>query len=384
MAKKLKSIMEDNEINDIEDLLKDQEPKVDQDGEDIFESEDEENKDDIEVDESDEEDDKDLEESEIEEIIDASDKELNALGKKATNQGKSGGDETITEDEFETGEDDGEDIFESEDEEEELDEPDEEDEKVDEEEEEEEEKLEEARLSPKELKIVMEALEIPASSKKEIQVVFEAMVSNKIKSQKALIEKKAAAKVSKIRKELIEGIELYADDVVRKWKEANQPIFESKAKLSRLEEGFHKISQIFQELGLESSLNESKTAQKYSELSKKYTSLLERNKKLEAYVEKVHVRELYESYVSDLSKNQKRRFIALAETLEYSTLKDLKEKLEAVKKLFVEKKVYEEDELENTTVDEENFEDDGVITPPESTDGVTDPLITESVKLFMR
>ena len=409
MAKKLKSIMEeDNEINDIEDLLKDQEPKSDDSGDALAESDDDE----IEVNEEDDDDKDKVDESEIEDVIDASDKVLNAVGNKETNQGKSGGDETISEDEFDTGNDDGQNIFEDEDEDadkdkvdesedddkddleesddddddDKLDEDEDEDadkDKVDESEDDDDDKVNESTLSPKELKIVMEALKIPASSKKEIKTIFEAMVKNKIKAQKSLIEKKAEKKVAKIREELIEGVDLYAKEVVSKWKTANKPVFESKAKLARLEEGFHKLAEIFQTLGLDAALNESKVASKYTTLTQKYTALLERNQKLEAYVEKMHVRELYESYVSGLSKNQKRKFVSLAETLEYDTVRDLKEKLDAIKKLFIEKKVYEDDELEDKTVNEEDFNDDGVLTPDENDIGTNDALVNESVKLLM-
>ena len=446
MAKKLKSVMEaDNEINDIEDLLKAQEPKTVRDGKDIFgeSEEDDKNDDDVEVNEDEDTDDdkNDVNEAEIEDVIDASDKVLNAIGHVDTNEGKSKGSETIEEsDEFCTGDDDGQNIFEDDqadadnkrnkdkdagideskkskkkklkedddsdkdDDKDELDEDEDSDDddkkdldededsdddkddmnESDDDEEDDDDKVNESTLSPKELKIVMEALKIPASSKKEIKTIFEAMVKNKIKSQTKLIEAKSAKKVAKIRSELIEGVDLYAKEVVKKWKEANKPIFESKVKLARLEEGFHKLGEIFKALGLESSLNESAVASKYTTLTTKYNALLERNQKLEAYVEKIHVRELYESCVSGLSKNQKRKFISLAETLEYDTVKDLKEKLDAIKKLFVEKKVYEDDELEDKTVNEDgDFDEDGVITPAENDIGDNDALVTESVKLLM-
>ena len=453
MAKKLKSVMEaDNEINDIEDLLKDQEPKTVRDGKDIFgESEDDDKKDDeVEVNEDEESDDDkdDVNEAEIEDVIDASDKVLNAIGKKDSNEGTSGGDETISEgdDDFCTGDDNSDEIFEDEmadeenarnkkkvdeakkakklkeakaakkaaklkeaededdddkDDVNESDDEDEDDDKVNESEDDDDEKddvnesdedddkddeddkVNESTLSPKELKIVMEALKIPASAKAEIKTIFEAMVKNKIKAQKALIEAKSEKKVAKIRSELIEGVDLYAKEVVTKWKAANKPVFENQVKLARLEEGFHKLGEIFKALGLESSLNESAVAAKYQTLTTKYTALLERNQKLEAYVEKIHVRELYEACVSGLSKNQKRKFISLAETLEYDTVKDLKEKLDAIKKLFVEKKVYEDDELEDKTANEDVFDDEGVLTPGENDIGDNDALVNESVKLLM-
>jgi len=459
MAKKLKSVMEaDNEINDIEDLLKGQEPTTVRDGKDIFgESEDDDKKDDdVEVNESDDDDDEDkndVNEAEIEDVIDASDKVLNAIGKKDSNEGTSGGDETIDEgDEFCVGDDNSDEIFEDEeadaenarnkkvseakklkeakdakaakklkeakaakkaaklkeaedddDDKDDLDESeddDDDDDKVNESDDDEDDdkdmnesddddddkdddKVNESTLSPKELKIVMEALKIPASAKKEIKTIFEAMVKNKIKAQKSLIEAKSEKKVAKIREELIEGVDLYAKEVVTKWKAANKPVFENQVKLARLEEGFHKLGEIFKALGLESSLNESAVAAKYSTLTTKYNALLERNQKLESYVEKIHVRELYEACVSGLSKNQKRKFISLAETLEYDTVKDLKEKLDAIKKLFVEKKVYEDDELEDKTVNEESFDDEGVLSPDENDIGDNDALVSESVKLLM-
>lgn len=406
MAKRLKSIMEaDNEINDIEDLLKDQEPEVEKSGEDIFESEDEENKDDeIEVDENEDEDeDKDLDENEDEddedkdldediEKIDEPDEDLlNAIGKVTSNEGKSKGSEEVPgvgaslseNDDFDTGEDNSDEIFESDDADEEDKELDENEDEDEDEDDEDKKDLDESKLSPKELKIVMESLKIPASSKKEIKIVFESMVANKLKAEKALIEKKAEKKVAKIREELIEATDLYAKEVVRKWKEANKPVFESKAKLARLEEGFHKLAEIFSSLGFETTLNESEISKKYTTIVKRHKELLERNQKLEAYVERIQVKELYEGYLTGMSKNQRRKFVSLAETLEFDTIKDLKEKLDAIKKLFVEKKTYENDELEDNEVNEDEFNDDGVLTPDENDLAGNDALVNESLKLLM-
>lgn len=273
---------------------------------------------------------------------------------------------------------------ESEEEDEEKNESEEEDEadKNESEDDEDEEEVTE-KLTEKEQTIIMEALKLPKKAQKDLNVIFESMVARKIKKERELIAEKAERKVEKVKDELVEALDVYAKEVVKKWKVDNAPIFEKQREYDVLKENFNKLSEIFKAVGISTVLSESQISEKYTELSKENQKLLERNQKLEDYVEKIQIRELYESYVDGLSKNQKRKFVSLAESLEFDNVKELKEKLDAIKKLFVESKKYESDELDsevkNENDDEEDKVDEGSIIQKESKR--TD-LVSESLKLL--
>lgn len=376
MAKKLKALLESNTdaVNDIDDLLKMQEPVNEEeeftgDGvlkpEELGESEDEDGE---KLDEGDGNEiiNKELKESEDEEKLDED--ALNAEGARKTVEGESGTKDKLDPDNNETEADifesietyiksqdqnDAE-IFESEDEDGEKLDENEDEEKLDENEDEE----KEDTLSEAEQKIVMEALNIPASAMKELKIVFESMVANKVQKHKKLAESRAARKAAKIVTEMKKTLELQVEETVRQWHSKNKPIFEAQEKMKRLEESFKQVSNILKGVGFETSLNESATATRYSKLATAHNTLLERNKKLERFVEDTQVRKLFEKKVEGLSQNQKRRFTALAENLEYKDLKDLDERLETLRKLFKESRKNESElDADEIVISEEGDEE---------------------------
>jgi hypothetical protein len=503
MAKKLKSVLESSGevINDLDDLMRMQEPKFVGKGTDIFESEDEDDDDKEtlkEDDDSKDEDDvikeakkimakrkaklkeDDDSEDERKDKINIDEDEFNALGSKITNQGKSGTsneldpskdekDANIFEDIeniIKSKDEDSADIFESEDEDDddketlkekkksklkeaedddskdeddvikeakkimakrkaklkEADGDNDEDDKLKEkqnpdgtnsktdwdgklkekkkakikeadgdeyeddwDEKDKEDFLDESKtLSDKEQKLVLEALNIPASAKNEVKTIFESMVANKLRSEKKRIANRFQKKLEEERANLIESLDLYAKEEVRKWKEENKPIFESKARMKKLEEGFNAMSKMFKELGFDTVLSESVIGNKYSTLIKEHKAVLERNNKLESIVENINVKQLYENATVGLSRNQARRFASLAESLEFDNVKDLNEKLKTLRKLFTEQKKYESEELDvdNSKVNESDEDnDDGNILVKEET---ADDLVSESLKILSK
>lgn len=179
--------------------------------------------------------------------------------------------------------------------------------------------------------------------KEKATTILEAAVNLKVAERIAQLEESYEAKLSEEIEEantfVVENLNKYLDYVVSEWMKENEVAIVSSLKSEMTEQFIHGLKNLFLEHYVEMPEEKldvfSEMNSKLEDLEKKLSEQMEENIELKNIIEQNEAEKIFESISSGLATSQVEKLKTLAEGVEYTSLDDLKSKLEVIKESFL-------------------------------------------------
>ena len=179
--------------------------------------------------------------------------------------------------------------------------------------------------------------------KEKATTILEAAVNLKVAERIAQLEESYEAKLSEEIEEantfVVENLNKYLDYVVSEWMKENEVAIVSSLKSEMTEQFIYGLKNLFLEHYVEMPEEKldvfSEMNSKLEDLEKKLSEQMEENIELKNIIEQNEAEKIFESISSGLATSQVEKLKTLAEGVEYTSLDDLKSKLEVIKESFL-------------------------------------------------
>jgi hypothetical protein len=214
--------------------------------------------------------------------------------------------------------------------------------KEEEEEEEEEEEMEEEFSIEEDVNALLEGEELSEEFQEKARTIFEAALRSKVSQiQEAIEEQYAVAlaeEVAEIKSELSERVDAYLEYVAGEWMEENALVIENGLKTEMTESFLQGMKGLFEEHYV--SIPEDKydvlesMVEKLDEMETKLNEQIEKNVSLNKRLAESVADGIFEQVAEGLADTQKDKLASLAESVEFESEEEYREKLETLKEAY--------------------------------------------------
>ena len=223
----------------------------------------------------------------------------------------------------------------------------EEEDKEEEEEEEEEEEMEESFNVEEDVNALLEGEELSEEFQEKARVIFEAALRSKVSEIKETIEEQYAAalaeEVEEIKSELAERVDAYLEYVADEWMQENALVIENGLKTEMTESFLTGMKELFEAHYV--SIPEDKydvlesMVEKLDDMETKLNEQIEKNISLNKRLAESVADGIFEQVSEGLALTQKDKLASLAESVEFESEEEYREKLETLKESYFPSRV---------------------------------------------
>jgi hypothetical protein len=219
--------------------------------------------------------------------------------------------------------------------------------KEEEEEEEEEEEMEEEFSIEEDVNALLAGEELSEEFQEKARTIFEAALRSKVSDIKEALEEQytiaLAEEVEEIKTELSERLDAYLEYVAGEWMEENALVIEHGLKTEMTESFLQGMKGLFEEHYV--SIPEDKydvlesMVEKLDEMETKLNEQIERNVSLNKRLAESVADGIFEQVAEGLADTQKDKLASLAESVEFESEEEYREKLETLKESYFPSRV---------------------------------------------
>ena len=242
--------------------------------------------------------------------------------------------------------------------------------KEEEDEDEEEEEMEEEFSIEEDVNALLEGEELSEEFQEKARIIFESALRSKVSEIKETIEEQyaqaLAEEVEEIKSELSERVDAYLEYVADEWMQENALVIEKGLKTEMTESFLEGMKGLFEEHYV--TIPEDKydvlesMVDKLDEMETKLNEQIEKNVSLNKRLAESVADGIFEQVADGLADTQKDKLASLAESVEFESEEEYREKLETLKEAYFPSKV-------STPKARTESRSEGVDSSPESISG---------------
>tara|TARA_B100000287_G_scaffold264627_1_gene249030 strand:- start:663 stop:1472 length:810 start_codon:yes stop_codon:yes gene_type:complete len=192
--------------------------------------------------------------------------------------------------------------------------------------------------------------------KQKAATIFEAAIKSKVKAETAKLEEEYAKKLEENteshKAELVEKVDSYLNYVVEEWMKENEIAIERGIKGEIAEDFISGLKKLFEDHYIDVPDEKYNVledqASKIESLEKKLNEEIEKNVELHKHNGELKRQDIIDEMSKDLADTAKEKFDGLVESVEYSTEKDFRNKVETLKESYFGAK----EEVKNSDIDD--------------------------------
>ena len=192
--------------------------------------------------------------------------------------------------------------------------------------------------------------------KEKAATIFEAAIKSKVKAETAKLEEEYAQKLEEsqesFKSELTEKVDSYLNYVVEEWMKENEIAIERGIKGEIAEDFISGLKKLFEDHYIDVPDEKYNVledqASKIESLEKKLNEEIEKNVELHKHNGELKRQDIIDEMSKDLADTAKEKFDGLVESVEYSTEKDFRNKVETLKESYFGAK----EEVKNSDIDD--------------------------------
>jgi len=178
--------------------------------------------------------------------------------------------------------------------------------------------------------------------KNKAATIFEAAIKSKVKAETAKLEEEYAKKLEENtesqKAELVEKVDSYLNYVVEEWMKENEIAIERGIKGEIAEDFISGLKKLFEDHYIDVPDEKYNVledqASKIDSLEKKLNEEIEKNVELHKHNGELKRQDIIDEMSKDLADTAKEKFDGLVESVEYSTEKDFRNKVETLKESY--------------------------------------------------
>jgi hypothetical protein len=178
--------------------------------------------------------------------------------------------------------------------------------------------------------------------KQKAATIFEAAIKSKVKAETAKLEEEYAQKLEEntesFKGELVEKVDSYLNYVVEEWMKENEIAIERGIKGEIAEDFISGLKKLFEDHYIDVPDEKYNVledqASKIESLEKKLNEQIEKNVELNSLNSNLKRQDIIDEMSKDLTDTAKEKFDGLVESVEYSSEKDFKNKVETIKESY--------------------------------------------------
>ena len=178
--------------------------------------------------------------------------------------------------------------------------------------------------------------------KQKAATIFEAAIKSKVKAETAKLEEEYAQKLEEntesFKGELVEKVDSYLNYVVEEWMKENEIAIERGIKGEIAEDFISGLKKLFEDHYIDVPDEKYNVledqASKIESLEKKLNEQIEKNVELNSLNSNLKRQDIIDEMSKDLTDTAKEKFDGLVESVEYSSEKDFRNKVETIKESY--------------------------------------------------
>jgi len=178
--------------------------------------------------------------------------------------------------------------------------------------------------------------------KQKAATIFEAAIKSKVKAETAKLEEEYAQKLEEntesFKGELVEKVDSYLNYVVEEWMKENEIAIERGIKGEIAEDFISGLKKLFEDHYIDVPDEKYNVledqASKIESLEKKLNEQIEKNVELNSLNSNLKRQDIIDELSKDLTDTAKEKFDGLVESVEYSSEKDFRNKVETIKESY--------------------------------------------------
>ena len=178
--------------------------------------------------------------------------------------------------------------------------------------------------------------------KNKAATIFEAAINSKVKAETAKLEEEYAQKLEEntesFKGEIVEKVDSYLNYVVEEWMKENEIAIERGIKGEIAEDFIGGLKKLFEDHYIDVPDEKYNVledqASKIESLEKKLNEQIEKNVELNSLNSNLKRQDIIDEMSNDLADTAKEKFDGLVESVEYSSEKDFRNKIETIKESY--------------------------------------------------
>ena len=178
--------------------------------------------------------------------------------------------------------------------------------------------------------------------KQKAATIFEAAIKSKVKAETAKLEEEYAKKLEEntesFKGEIVEKVDSYLNYVVEEWMKENEIAIERGIKGEIAEDFISGLKKLFEDHYIDVPDEKYNVledqASKIESLEKKLNEQIEKNVELNSLNSSLKRQDIIDELSKDLADTAKEKFDGLVESVEYSSEKDFRKKVETIKESY--------------------------------------------------
>ena len=178
--------------------------------------------------------------------------------------------------------------------------------------------------------------------KQKAATIFEAAIKSKVKAETAKLEEEYAQKLEEntesFKSEIVEKVDSYLNYVVEEWMKENEIAIERGIKGEIAEDFISGLKKLFEDHYIDVPDEKYNVledqASKIESLEKKLNEQIEKNVELNSLNSSLKRQDIIDELSKDLADTAKEKFDGLVESVEYSSEKDFRNKIETIKESY--------------------------------------------------